>query len=62
MVLYSIEQMKGIYIILQQATFENWVRAHYGGATLGTFITCIKCIFLHNVFYLILVFTFSVWA
>jgi hypothetical protein len=45
--------MMGSDIILQQATFEKWVKAHYEVATLGTFMTCIKNIFMHNILYLI---------
>ncbi len=59
-VLYRTNERIG-YTILQQAIFEKWVKAHHGGPTLGT-LTCIKYIFLHNLLYLILGFSFNAWA
>jgi hypothetical protein len=38
------------------------VKAHYEGAILGTFTTCMWSIFLQNMLHFILGFTFSVWA
>ncbi len=45
-----------------QITYAKRVKAHYRGATLGTFTTCIYNIFLQKVLHLILGFTFGVWA
>jgi hypothetical protein len=39
-----------------------WVKTHYRGANFGTFMTCIKSIYLQNVLHLILGFIFCVWG
>jgi hypothetical protein len=38
------------------------VKTHHKGATLGTFMICIKCIFLQKMLHLILGFIFGVWV